>query len=116
MRQIKTANYIRVDKTTARALYKTGQKNRLFLCPVNLNPESLWNIAVNVTGFDYADFDTLISSFEYYNCNNSETGRYTAFYVPREWYELKMAANKEWNPDRAEELLKQLEAWEAMHP
>ena len=28
------------------------------------------------------DFNDLIASFEYYNCRNNETGKYTAFYIP----------------------------------
>ena len=27
-------------------------------------------------------FSTVLSHFEYYNCCNSETGKYTAFYIP----------------------------------
>lgn len=29
---------------------------------------------------EYGDFDTLVYEFEYYNCN-SETGKYTAFWI-----------------------------------
>lgn len=114
MRQIKTTNYIRVDKTTARALYKTGRHTRVYFCPVNLNPENPWGLMWYPPNNDIP-FDQLVTEYEHYNCNN-ETGRYTAFYVPREWYELATAANKEWDPDRAEKLLKQLEAWEVNHP
>ena len=114
MRQIKTANWIRIDKTTARALYKTGRHTRVHFCPVNLNPESPWGLLWNPPNNDIP-FDQLCNEYSYYNCD-TERGRYPAFYVPREWYELATAANREWNPDRAEELLKQLEAWEAMHP
>lgn len=28
------------------------------------------------------DFNNLVNSFEYYNCINSETGKYSAFYIP----------------------------------
>lgn len=113
MRQIQTANFIRANKRSARALYRTGQQNRLFLCPVNLNPEH-WGLYCNCGGYDTgAGFDTLVNSFEYYNCINNETGRYTAFYVPREWYELRQAAARDFNPEST--AAKLLAEWEEVH-
>ena len=81
MRQITTANYVRISKKTARALYKMGRQNHLFFCPVNLNPENPRGLMWNAPNNDIP-FDQLVSEYEYYNCNN-ETGRYAAFYVPR---------------------------------
>lgn len=113
MRQIKTANYIRVDKTAARRLYKTGQENRLYFCPVNLNPESPWGLLWNAPNNDIP-FDQLVTEYEYYNCD-AERGRYPAFYVPREWWRITQELAHEWNPGRGEELLKELEEWEKLH-
>ena len=31
------------------------------------------------------DFEKLLNAYEFYNCTNSETGRYTAFYIPVEY-------------------------------
>lgn len=85
MIQIKTANYARIDKRTARKLYQTGAAD-LYFCPVNLNPESAWGLLYGPVNREIP-FDDHVNSFEYYNCTCRETGRYTAFYVPREWYE-----------------------------
>ena len=111
MRQIKTKSYIRISKKTARALYNTGQENRVFFCPVNLNPESPWGLMWNAPNNDIS-FDQLVSEYEYYNCDN-DRGRYAAFYVPREWYELTQAVARAWDPD--DPSYKALEGWEALH-
>lgn len=114
MRQIKTANWIRVDKTTARTLYKTGRYARVHFCPVNLNPESPWELLWNPPNNDIP-FDQLVNEYSYYNCDN-ERGRYPAFYVPREWWQLVQRLAHEWNPEYGEAIAKELEAWEAMNP
>lgn len=110
MRQIKTYNWIRVDKITARRLYQTGRHGLLNFCPVNLNPENPWGLLWHPSNNDMP-FDQLVNEYEIYNCNN-ETGRYTAFYVPRKWWELTQAIAHEWNPKRGEALLNELEQWE----
>ena len=112
MRQITTTNYVRISKKTARALYKTGQENRLYFCPVNLNPENPWGLMWNAPNNDIP-FDQLVSEYQYYNCD-AERGYYTAFYVPREWYELRQAVMRAFSPD--DPAYKVLEEWEAMHP
>ena len=111
MREIRTRNYVRISKKTAGALYRTGQQSRVFFCPVNLNPESPWGLLWNAPNNDIP-FDKIVSEYEYYNCDNAR-GRYTAFYVPREWYELREAVAREFVPGIASELL---ERWEAAHP
>ena len=81
MNRIKTRNYIRISKQAARRLYETGQD--VCFCPVNLNPESPWGL-LYYPGSREISFDDHIRLFEVYNCTSSETGRYTAFYAPRE--------------------------------
>lgn len=97
MRKIITKNWIRIDKTTARKLYKT-QPHRLHLLPVNLNPESPWGLLYWPANNERS-FDTLLNEYTAYNCTSSETGYYPAFYVSRQWWELGQAAVAEFNPD-----------------
>lgn len=115
MRKITTRNRVRVDKTTARRLYNSGRFHRLHLCPVNLNPESPWGL-LYWPGNNEKPFADLVREYETHNCTSAETGRYTAFYVPREWWELVEAVSTEWNPARGEKLLSDLEKWEVTHP
>ena len=90
-------NFERIDKTTARKAYINGLS--VVACPVNLrpgkpyHPETVLNrknreqFTADEIGVKN-DFDNLINSFEFYNCTSSETGRYTAFYIPVEYMEV----------------------------
>lgn len=82
---IKTANYARIDKRTARRLYATGAAD-LYFCPVNLNPESPWGLLYGPVNRE-TPFDNHVNQFEFFNCTSRGTGRYTAFYVRREYWE-----------------------------
>jgi len=87
-------NFERIDKTTARKAYINGLS--VVACPVNkrpgkpYHPETVQNrknreqFTADEIGVKN-DFDNLINSFEFYNCTSSETGRYTAFYIPVEY-------------------------------
>ena len=81
--------YERVNKTAAKNAYMRGSK--IALVPVNMQPVSPWFYPYIISRAARApfvldeigaenDFKNLVNSFEYYNCTNSETGRYTAFY------------------------------------
>lgn len=83
----------RIDKKTARTAYKNGLT--VVIIPCNLRPFTPWHNEYNLnrrsreqfTADEIGvinDFNNYINSFEYYNCINSETGRYTAFYIPVE--------------------------------
>ena len=83
----------RIDKKTARTAYKNGLT--VVIIPCNLRPFTPWHNEYNLnrrSREQFAadeigivnDFNNYINSFEYYNCINSETGRYTAFYIPVE--------------------------------
>lgn len=86
-------HFERISKKTARAAYINGLS--VVACPVNLrpgkpyHPETVLNrknreqFTVDEIGVKN-DFENIINSFEYYNCTNSETGKYTAFYIPVE--------------------------------
>ena len=84
----------RVNKRTARAVYISGLS--VIACPVNLRPGAPWHpesvlnkkrrehLAIDEIEAEN-DFEKLLNEYEFYNCINSETGRYTAFYIPVEY-------------------------------
>ena len=80
MHRITTAHYTRISKREARRLYDEGID--LYFCPVNLNPESPWGLLYGPVNHDVS-FDDHVSLFENFNCVDSQTGRYTAFYIDR---------------------------------
>lgn len=75
-------NFVRVSKKTAKRFFDKGLT--VVFCPCNLRPFGFWGCEsfVNPANCDGQAFDTVVNSFEYYNCNLSETGKYTAFYIP----------------------------------
>ena len=68
----------RVTKKQARAAYNSGLT--ILLCPSKMRPFTPWHLEAYVDNGFCDTFDAVVNGFEYYNCN-SETGRYTAFYV-----------------------------------
>ena len=83
----------RIPKNAAKIAYKNGLT--IILCPVNLRPGAPYHFEMTLNrkqrepfvideiGLEN-DFNNCVGSFEYYNCKNSETGKYTAFYIPVE--------------------------------
>lgn len=82
--------YKRISKTAARAAYMGG--STVVICPCNLRPFTQWHVERKINRKDREqfvideigvknDFNNLVNSFEYYNCQNSETGKYAAFYI-----------------------------------
>lgn len=70
----------RIDKKAARRAYENGL--RVLLCPVNLRPGYPFHPETSISGKAPATFEEALNAFEYYNIRNSETGFYTAFYIP----------------------------------
>lgn len=81
----------RVSKRTARRAYQNGLT--VAMCPCNLRPFTPCHHEHTINRKDRAhfiadetgalnDFNNLVASFEYYNCTNTQTGRYAAFYLP----------------------------------
>ena len=77
----------RISKTAARSAYMAG--STVIICPCNLRPTQYANrvnrkyrehFVIDEIGV-VNDFNNMVGSFEYYNCPNSETGRYAAFYI-----------------------------------
>ena len=75
---------MRVDKKEARRCYERGLP--VVFCPCKLRPVSIWYTAAYIYGEGDTCFDTVVNSFEYYNCDH-ERGYYTAFYIPVVKYE-----------------------------
>lgn len=77
----------RIDKAKARRAYNNGLT--VLFCPCNLCPGSFWGLdmEMNKAKADCASitFDGLVNMYECYNCMNTETGKYTAFYIPVEY-------------------------------
>lgn len=77
-------NFERINKAAARVAYNNGLT--VLFCPVNIRPGSFFRLDMpmnkaqqNCAG---VDFEKLLNAYEFYNCTNSETGRYAAFYIP----------------------------------
>ena len=71
----------RITRTKAKALYNMGKA--VLLVPCNLNPNNIFVGFYDLRKEDSkTPFESAINAFEYYNCTNNETGRYTAFYIP----------------------------------
>lgn len=79
----KSAYLCRIDKRKARALFDTGAT--VYLVPSNFAPFGAWIQPLpikkdNPYTWQPADFDTVTNEFKYYNCINSETGFFPAYY------------------------------------
>lgn len=83
--------YERISKDTARRAYMNGLT--IVICPCNFRPFTPWGFEYRVNRKDREqfvideigvrnDFNSLVSSYEYYNCRSRETGKYAAFYIP----------------------------------
>lgn len=77
----------RVSKKDARRAYNNGLA--VIFCPVNLRPGKPWKPEAVICPHSFevvndviTPFEKRVNEFEYYNCINNETGRYTAFYIP----------------------------------
>ena len=70
--------WVRVTKKIARAAYNAGLT--ITICPEKIRPFTPWHLEAYVDKSSGRSFNETVNGFEYYNCN-SETGRYTAFYV-----------------------------------
>ena len=80
----------RVSAQAARAHYCSG--GAVCLCPVNLRPFGFWHCGT-VIAYDTRPeeesntpagklFERYSNAAQYYNCINSETGHYLAYYIP----------------------------------
>lgn len=84
--------YERISKAKARKQFLQGET--IYLLPCNARLDSAWisafpvskkqteRFATDKTGTENY-FHNTVDSFEYYNCNHVQTGKYAAFYVER---------------------------------
>lgn len=74
--------YVRISKQKARTLYNAGFE--VVLNPVNLRLDNAWHtfFETQKEPDNNGDFDAMCNEFEYYNCNNKESGKFPAFYIP----------------------------------
>lgn len=70
--------YHRITKAKARKLW---QKQRIAMCPVNLRPGFPFAPHCEFLPDIESDFDSMVKEFTHYNCTDSETGSYLAFYI-----------------------------------
>lgn len=114
----------RVSKATAKRAFIDGFT--IAFCPSNLRPGTMWHTEFitdrEARGALYADetgvsndFNNLLNSFEYYNCTNAETGKYTAFFLEMGSNYIHLSFSDGSNPwifyGNALECMKQLERW-----
>lgn len=69
-----------VQKRTARKLYDSGESIYIQTC--NYHPFGVWSRCIEINNKNGETFDSVVNSFEYYNCN-SESGRYAVFYIKK---------------------------------
>lgn len=78
----KIATIQQVQKRTAKKLFESGET--IYLQSSNFHPFGVWSTCydcnkdnVNNNG---ETFENIVNNFEYYNCQNNETGKYSTFY------------------------------------
>ena len=67
-----------IQKRTAKKLFNSGKT--IFIQSSNFRPFGVWSQCIEVSNKDGDSFESIVNSFEYYNCNSNETGLYTTFY------------------------------------
>lgn len=83
-----------VYKNTARKAYENGQNVWIYSCNLRLN--SFWGTPYRMSKKEIennpftsaSDFDALVASYTYYNCDN-ERGKYPIFFIPSIFANLK---------------------------
>ncbi len=74
---------IKVRKNIARQAYENG--STVILNPCNLRVNGVWSTSAEFNNKEYeVAFNSLVDTFEYYNCTNKETGKRAAYYLNAE--------------------------------
>lgn len=66
-----------IQKRTAKKLFNSGET--IYMQTSNFRPFGVWSQCIDINNKNGETFESLVNSFEYYNCNN-ESGRYATFY------------------------------------
>jgi hypothetical protein len=77
----KINGFDRITKRAAFNAYKNGKT--VYFFPVNIAPGTMWHCEIAIKNDSPRKWEDIVNEFEYYNCINSETGKYTAFYIKR---------------------------------
>lgn len=88
-------DFVRISKKTAKKYFDKGLT--VVFCPCKMRPFGVWAAGsfINPANCDGRSFDTVVNSFEFYNCSYPETGRYTAFYIPAFYADKKTGKKDE---------------------
>lgn len=70
--------YKQINKVAARKLY--AQHIPFIIVPANMRPDSMFAVHMKPGWMD-RNFNNFYNEFCFYNCSNSEVGRYPRFYV-----------------------------------
>lgn len=70
----------KIRKDVARKLYNRGDSVYLLPCKVRLDNEWMRPFKINKESADNRDFEVIVNTFNYYNCN-SELGMRPSFYI-----------------------------------
>lgn len=77
-----TITITQVQKRTAKKLFEAGET--IYLQSSNFHPFGVWSRCLDTNKDNIncigSTFEALVNEFEYYNCTDSETGKYTNFY------------------------------------
>ena len=70
----------KVNKAVARKAFNNGEV--VHIVPCKVNPDSMWfrDSMIVVNKLRTPDFDSIVSKFEYYNCNYG-MGKRAAYYI-----------------------------------
>lgn len=79
MNKIYIDGFRRITKAEAKRRYIAGETIRIV--PVNLRPDNFWGFYADIKNDSPRRFEAFINEYSYYNCIDSETGRYLAFYT-----------------------------------
>jgi hypothetical protein len=78
----------RISKAHARKIFTEGKP--VIFCPSNLCPFGFWNPQIEITAKKWIEdasgdatkaWEAANDSFMFYNCVNTETGKYIAYYT-----------------------------------
>lgn len=75
--------YTRISKARARKMFNNSET--VYFCACNLKPGYPWYPEAAIKKeYTFNTFENAVNCFEFYNCVNSETGKYAAFYTREE--------------------------------
>jgi hypothetical protein len=83
MRDLDTGKHTRVRKDVARRLFNEGRTIYLTQSNFAASDSNIWVKPYPISNRSEKNFDDIVNSFEYYNCNH-QLGYYTNFWINEE--------------------------------